>query len=289
MRLYDEKEIGAILKRTAELSKHELQPNADGLTLDELKELAGEAGLDPELVVRAASELSAGGHEQKPGFFGGPVSHSVDFEFDSEIDNETWERMLPVIRARFKDPGTVQTREGIFEWTGGTAESGGKAHVSVANAGGRSRLHVFSSFEGLAVLPYVPTILALFLVPIVLFTVMDLGWLGLPILPVLMSLIFMLSRLGVITMGRKVARDTDDLGRQLSRIVLEESDRPKVAQSVGVGPTMGEEIERSNVNAEEKTPAERRPSVALTDDEFSPGEEKDGNATPGRTAGKDSA
>ncbi len=99
MRLYSESEIGAILKRTAELSKDVDSQNADGLSLEELKQLASEAGLNPELVVRAATEFSLGtSFVEKPDIFGGPLSHSSEIELAVEIDQDTWESMLPVIR-----------------------------------------------------------------------------------------------------------------------------------------------------------------------------------------------
>ncbi len=57
MKLYSEKEIGAILKRAAELSMSEVGSNAGGLSLEELQLIGREAGLDPDLILKAASEL----------------------------------------------------------------------------------------------------------------------------------------------------------------------------------------------------------------------------------------
>jgi hypothetical protein len=57
MKLYSEKEIGAILKRAAELSMSEAGSNAGGLSLEELQQIGREAGIDPDLILKAASEL----------------------------------------------------------------------------------------------------------------------------------------------------------------------------------------------------------------------------------------
>jgi len=55
MKLYNEKEIGAILKRAAELSQDESGTNAAGLSIEELQQVGSEAGLDPDMILRAAA------------------------------------------------------------------------------------------------------------------------------------------------------------------------------------------------------------------------------------------
>ena len=61
MRVFSEQEIGAILKRTAELSKEAAGDRSSdaGLSLEEIQALAADAGLDTQLVSRAAAELTA--------------------------------------------------------------------------------------------------------------------------------------------------------------------------------------------------------------------------------------
>ncbi len=60
-RLYGEKEIGKILKRATEL-QHDEPPetSADSMTLQELEDIAAEAGIDPAYLRRAALEVDSG-------------------------------------------------------------------------------------------------------------------------------------------------------------------------------------------------------------------------------------
>lgn len=59
-RLYDEKEMRRLLERATELQKEEgsTPVPGGGLSLAELEEIAGEAGIDPRYLRRAAAELS---------------------------------------------------------------------------------------------------------------------------------------------------------------------------------------------------------------------------------------
>jgi len=182
VKLYDEREIGAILKRSAELSKQAAPPNADGLTLQEIQTLAEEAGLDPALVSRAAAELAASsGVQANRDLAGSTLSYSTDIDLGVEVDNDTWEMMLSAIRTHFDDPGTVQSREGILEWTKGGMDFSKKAQVSIRKTNGGSRLSIFWSEKASAIAFFVPTILSAVLSPAILFEELALGWIGLPI------------------------------------------------------------------------------------------------------------
>ena len=60
-RIYSKKEIKQLIKKAAELeserSVSDKENWVNGLTIDELKNVAAETGLDPELIKRAASEM----------------------------------------------------------------------------------------------------------------------------------------------------------------------------------------------------------------------------------------
>ena len=86
---YSEKEVAQIFKRAAELeSKQSEQFNTieggPGLSLDELSQIATDAGLDPENVLRAAEELSP---STQPGSKTGHQTASVK---DNEVIAEQW-------------------------------------------------------------------------------------------------------------------------------------------------------------------------------------------------------
>src|SRR3954465_14331124 len=83
---HGDRQIARILHRAAELQEQAVERSglpanrAAGLSLTELKQIAGEVGIDPRYVEAAAAELRAGneGHE---GFYfwGAPVSTALEY------------------------------------------------------------------------------------------------------------------------------------------------------------------------------------------------------------------
>lgn len=200
MKLYNEKEIGAILKRAAELSLDETGPNAAGLSIEELQQVGNEAGLDPDLILKAAAELHQTGPKRTKNLFGGPVSYANDIVLDGEIDNATWEEMVSAIRGTFKDPGVVSTRENVFEWTSQSETE--KAQVTALVAGGKTKVTLFWS-NPVAVIPlFIPSIIGTIIsLPI---TFESLEWSGLPAMAVILSTFMTLFMLGRFATGRIV-------------------------------------------------------------------------------------
>ncbi|MBT8400282.1 MAG: hypothetical protein KJO98_07385, partial [Rhodothermia bacterium] len=84
-RLFGEEDVAKILKSASERQATRKAPNA-GLTLEELKQVAAEAGIDPRHVADAAKEITAPGisavpnaqvtasASDQPNFWGGPLS-----------------------------------------------------------------------------------------------------------------------------------------------------------------------------------------------------------------------
>ena len=99
-RVYSDEEFAAILRTAAELSRTG-QPGAlsDGLTLAEMKAAAAQAGLDPELVERAAQSLTtravATPFER---LIGGPLRHEHETRFRVTLDEQRSARLLASVR-----------------------------------------------------------------------------------------------------------------------------------------------------------------------------------------------
>jgi len=68
-RIFSEEEVQKLIKRAAELEAERSvsgkESGKNGLTIDELKDVASEAGLDPQLIDQAASEMDATAHGLK--------------------------------------------------------------------------------------------------------------------------------------------------------------------------------------------------------------------------------
>jgi hypothetical protein len=141
MKLYDRKEIGAILKKAAESSSPEDDVSPLGLSVEELKQLASEAGIDPDQIVKAIAEVEIESHASKRTFWGGPFSASNQVVVDREISIGQWEEMLISIREFFQSKGEVDVRESVLEWSSprGTTNS---AQVTVLKDHGKTKISI---------------------------------------------------------------------------------------------------------------------------------------------------
>ena len=86
-RRFNEKEVADIIKRASELQQLEsTAESTTGMSLAELEQVAHEAGLDPALVRRAATDLDTRVTDQKPSaFIGAPTNLALERTIDGEI------------------------------------------------------------------------------------------------------------------------------------------------------------------------------------------------------------
>jgi hypothetical protein len=141
MKLYDRKEISAILKKATENSLRDGQEPQLGLSLDELRQIGSEVGIDPKQIEKAAAEIEMNSNRSETGFWGGPFSYNSQVLIDGEISVSQWQEMLFSIRGFFQSKGTVSTRGSVFEWSSpwGTTNS---AQVTAFKDKGKTRLSV---------------------------------------------------------------------------------------------------------------------------------------------------
>jgi len=103
-RTYTEKEIQALLERTAQLQAQEAESpenNQEGLSLSELEDIAGDAGLDPQFLHRAALEMEHSGG--KPiGKIKTKTHVRVDRILPSDLSEDEWEDIVFVLKRRFE-------------------------------------------------------------------------------------------------------------------------------------------------------------------------------------------
>jgi len=159
MKLYNRKEVGAILKKAADNSLTDDSDSPNGLSIDELQQIALETGIDPEQIVWATAEIDVETETNEPTFWGGPFSFNSQVLAEGEITIGQWEEMLISIREFFQSKGEVKTRASVFEWSSpwGTTNT---AQVSVLQGDGKTKISV--SWNGpLTAIPfYIPVPLA---------------------------------------------------------------------------------------------------------------------------------
>ncbi|NNM03661.1 MAG: hypothetical protein HKO65_01055 [Gemmatimonadetes bacterium] len=123
-RRYSEEEFALILRKASEIQvadgSQPGKPGPGGLTLDEIRSIAGEAGIDPDAVTRAASILGALEWEEKSGLaaaiFGGPDKYHLDCEIPGFLPPEEMGRILEGIRRAAEHQGEASEVLGGVEW-----------------------------------------------------------------------------------------------------------------------------------------------------------------------------
>ena len=187
MKLYDRKEISAILKKATENSLTDEPETQLGLSLDELRQIGSEVGIDPKQIERAVKEIEMNSSKSEADFWGGPFSYNSQVLVEGELSVSQWEEMLFTIRGFFQSKGAVTTRESVFEWSSpwGTTNS---AQVTALKDKGKTKLRVNWSGPLTAIPFYIPVpfvtiasiffaseFLAMAAVPGMIFTLMATG------------------------------------------------------------------------------------------------------------------
>src|SRR5258708_27665202 len=103
-----DRQIAHILHRAAEMQERDTDrassDPAPGLSLAELKQIAGEVGIDPRYVEAAAAELHRS--DEPRGrflFWGAPALSQFEQTVEGEVPVEEWERLLASIRRSTRD------------------------------------------------------------------------------------------------------------------------------------------------------------------------------------------
>lgn len=122
-RRFTDREIGLILRRAVELeegSAPKAVSNARGLTLDELKAIAREAGIDPGMVGRAVAELE-GRRGLEPFSVLGPSTVKREVRtVPTEMPRESVGQLMRVVDQEVEAQGTVAEALGGVRWTSNT-------------------------------------------------------------------------------------------------------------------------------------------------------------------------
>ena len=126
-RQYSEQEIQAIFRRATE--RQEATGSADphrSLTLDELKAIGAESGIDPAHVEAAAADIERGAVEAPPlslleRFYGLSASIRVERVLPGTMDEATWDEAVELLRSIFNTRGQAEEIGPIREWSAFTS------------------------------------------------------------------------------------------------------------------------------------------------------------------------
>jgi hypothetical protein len=158
-RRYTDQEVTLVIKRAAELQAQEserIESRTSGLSLGELEQVAREAGLDPALVRRAATELdtrnSTAPHSQ---WVGAPTVITIERTVQGEVSTDEYEAIVEEIRRAFNDNGFVSTLGRSLAWTSlsdgaGRRRGGHSINITVSPRNGNTVIRAEESLRGVA-------------------------------------------------------------------------------------------------------------------------------------------
>jgi hypothetical protein len=157
-RLYDDKEIGALIQRATEIQKEANDAQAHGLSLDEIEHIAAELGIDPEHLQTAAAELeNRMDSDQPPGFWGGPFHLDKKRVVEGAMTEAQWEEIVMGLRRLTGTPGKTSAFGKTQEWTY-VVNAGGdiieRTQVTLRPGDKQTTIEVQKSYRGGAMIAY---------------------------------------------------------------------------------------------------------------------------------------
>ena len=140
-RRYTDEEAAEIFERaaSAEAERPRLA-TGQGMTLADLQQVAGEAGIDPTLVAEAAQALDLRPASTARRFLGLPVgvNHSVDL--GRPLPDEEWHTLVAELRETFQAAGLVRNDGPFRQWANGNL----KIMVEPSGSGHRVRFQTYN-------------------------------------------------------------------------------------------------------------------------------------------------
>ena len=140
---YTEKEVGAILKRAAELQAG-APPRGGETSLSQLQQAASEIGIDPENLRRAAAEIESGSlHGPGATWLGGPWGVDYDRVLPGVVDDDSWPTIVEDMRAATGRVGSPKEVGKGYEWLSTEPDP---LHITFTPTGTNTRLRVTARF-----------------------------------------------------------------------------------------------------------------------------------------------
>lgn len=146
VRHFGDDEVTRILHTAAELQERSVahaSGSTGGLTLEELRQVALEAGIDPRYVDQAATQEAAPLHGQGERWAGAPYNWEVQASVPGEIRDADRERILHAIRSAMGQKGDLDYVFGRMEWS--FNDGVGPIIIGLTSRDGRTQATVHAS------------------------------------------------------------------------------------------------------------------------------------------------
>lgn len=173
-RSYSDQEFALILNKAAELavSTDVSRRRRTGLTLEEIKAIATEAGFEPELIERAARQVSFSPNDSLvERAIGGPLKHELIAQFDERLTDERAAHLLAIVRAAVDHQGEGDSTSAGISWN--SVGEGSQLFVTAHSEDERTRVRVAANRRDALVITGALSLTAGVLVPSVITNILD--------------------------------------------------------------------------------------------------------------------
>ena len=140
---FGDDEVGAILERAANMQEQAVTKtdgSSGGLTLQDLREIAEEAGIDPRFVDLATVHQNAPVETKGGSLAGGAYSWQYQTSLDGEIDDRNREKILHAIRSVMGQKGELVDVYGRMEWS--YDDGTGAVIIGITSHDGKTQIDV---------------------------------------------------------------------------------------------------------------------------------------------------
>ncbi len=138
-RRYSDRELALILKLAADLEGE--ADAGSGHTLAEIQSIAAEAGIDPDLVVRAAAALASAKSPGTSALLGAPTTYRFQRHVEGELPASELGEIVRAIRRMTGEEGEVTQVLDSLEWRHERFE-GAVTHIAISRHRGRTLIEV---------------------------------------------------------------------------------------------------------------------------------------------------
>ncbi|NNL30573.1 MAG: hypothetical protein HKO77_06105 [Gemmatimonadetes bacterium] len=116
-RRYTDREVALVLQRATEFDETDTGSATGGLSLEDLKEIAGEVGIAPAAIDRAVATLDRG-RSIGPTWAGAPRTRKAVRAVSAKLDRDAIARIMAVVDDRTDSTGSITEALGSVRWTG---------------------------------------------------------------------------------------------------------------------------------------------------------------------------
>lgn len=132
--------------------------SSNGLSLQAVRDIAEEVGLDTKFIDQAAASLLHDPPGKGPGLLGGAITHQVSDTFARTLSQAQRVELLDVIRESLHHPGEIRDVMGGIEWRAVGQVS--RTTVTIHSDDESVSIRVFSDLSGLATLTWLAPIVS---------------------------------------------------------------------------------------------------------------------------------